>query len=253
MKTTRLFITSLRNEAVGFLLIVVLWGVASLFYPPYIIPSPLAVVTSISTYLPQDFSHHLWLTAFRTLTGFLLAFCAGTLIGTLAFLLGWTKPVNSLMVALQVLPGTILGVIFLLMFGIGSLTPILLVAFLTLPTLAINTVNGLSKRNVALEQYLTSIKSSRWGIVRYVYLPTLVPVIQSNLSVGMSLAVKVVVLGEFIGSQDGLGYLLNNARIFFNMKEVFFYLLVLLLFTLVFQALQSFLFSTLLKKYYYPE
>lgn len=253
MKTTRLFITSLRNEALGFLIIVAVWGVAALFYPPYIIPSPLAVVTNISSFLPQDFGHHLWLTASRTLTGFLLAFITGTLIGTLAFLKGWVKPMNSLMVALQVLPGTILGVIFLLMFGIGSLTPILLVAFLTLPTLAINTVNGLSKRNMALEQYLASLHSNRMGMVRYLYLPALVPVIQSNLSLGMSLAVKVVVLGEFIGSQDGLGYLLNNARIFFNMKEVFFYLLVLLLFTLVFQALQSFLFSTLLKKYYYPE
>jgi ABC-type nitrate/sulfonate/bicarbonate transport system permease component len=38
----------------------------------------------------------------------------------------------------------------------------------------------------------------------------------------MSMAVKVVVLGEFIGSQDGLGYLLNHARIVFDMKEVFF-------------------------------
>lgn len=253
MKTTRLFITSLRNESLGLFLVVAVWGVAALFYPPYIIPSPLAVVGNVSSFLPQGFGHHLWVTTYRTLTGFSLAFVWGTLIGMLAAIKGWVKPVNSLMIALQVLPGTILGVIFLLMFGIGSLTPILLVAFLTLPTLAINTVNGLAKQSVALEQYLTSIHSNRWGRVRYLYLPALVPVIQSNLSLGMSLAVKVVVLGEFIGSQDGLGYLLNNARIFFNMKEVFFYLLVLLLFTLIFQALQSFLFSTLLKKYYYPE
>jgi NitT/TauT family transport system permease protein len=253
MKATRLFISSLRNEVIGFLLIVALWGVGALFYPPYIIPSPLAVVMNAGSYLPQNFGQALWVTTYRTLTGFGLAFLGGTFIGTLAFIKGWIKPTNSLMVALQVLPGTILGVIFLLMFGIGSVTPILLVAFMTLPTLTINTVNGLMKRNVALEQYLLSIKSNRWGMIRYLYLPVLVPVIQSNLSLGMSLAVKVVVLGEFIGSQDGLGYLLNNARIFFNMREVFYYLLVLLLLTLVFQALQSFVFSTLLKKYYYPE
>ncbi len=253
MKATQLFISSLRNEVIGFLLVVAIWGVGTLFYPSYIIPSPLVVVMNVGSYLPQDFGHHLWVTTFRTLTGFALAFLGGTVIGTLAFIKNWIKPANSLMVALQVLPGTILGVIFLLMFGIGNITPILLVAFMTLPTLTINTVNGLAKRNVALEQYLLSIKTNRWGMIRFLYMPTLVPVLQSNLSLGMSLAVKVVVLGEFIGSQDGLGYLLNNARIFFNMKEVFFYLLVLLLLTLFFQALQSFLFSTLLKKYYYPE
>jgi ABC-type nitrate/sulfonate/bicarbonate transport system permease component len=63
----------------------------------------------------------------------------------------------------------------------------------------------------------------------------------------------VVVLGEFIGAQNGLGYLLNRARITFDMQEVFFYLLVLLSFTLVFQAAQSAFFSLFLQKYFYPE
>jgi NitT/TauT family transport system permease protein len=251
MKNTQHFITSLRNEAVGFILIIAVWGVASLFYPPYIIPSPLAVFTDFQSFLPEHFGFHLGMTLYRTAVGFGMAYVFGTLLGMLAFTKKWVKPVNSLMMALQVLPGVILGVIFLLMFGLGSTTPILLVAFLTLPTMTINTVNGLSKKDTVLEEYLVSIKSSRMGIARYIYLPALIPVLESNLSLGMSMAVKVVVLGEFIGTQDGLGYLLNNARIFFNMKEVFFYLVVLLLFTLIFQAVQSAVFATFFKKYYF--
>jgi NitT/TauT family transport system permease protein len=122
-----------------------------------------------------------------------------------------------------------------------------------LPTLAVNTLNGLQKRNEKLEEYLISIRSKKSAIFSNVYLPILVPVIQSNLSLGMGLAAKVVVLGEFIGAQDGLGYLLNNARIFINMKEVFFYLLILLVFSLLFQAAQSILFSVFFRKYYYAE
>jgi NitT/TauT family transport system permease protein len=225
--------------------------VAALFYPPYIIPSPLTVITDLPSYLPENFAYHLGITLYRTVIGFSLAYVAGTLLGILAFTKKWVKPLNSLMLALQVLPGVILGVIFLLMFGLGSATPILLVAFLTLPTMAINTVNGLARKDQVQEEYLISIKSSQLAIARYVYLPALVPVLESNLSLGMSMAVKVVVLGEFIGTQDGLGYLLNNARIFFNMKEVFFYLVVLLVFTLVFQAIQSAVFSVFFKKYYF--
>ena len=251
MKNTRPFITSLRNEAVGFLLILAVWGGVSLFYPPYIIPSPLTVVTDLGSYLPKHFGYHLGITLYRTLVGFGIAYIAGTLLGILAYAKKWVGPVNSLMLALQVLPGVILGVIFLLMFGLGSATPILLVAFLTLPTMTINTVNGLTKKDKVLEEYLLSIRSNSKGILRYIYIPALVPVLESNLSLGMSMAVKVVVLGEFIGTQDGLGYLLNNARIFFNMKEVFFYLVVLLLFTLLFQALQSAVFGIFLKKYFY--
>jgi len=253
MKPSRIFISSLLNEAFGVLLIIAVWEGVSLFYPSYIIPSPAAVVTGISALLTVDFAHHLWITACRIIAGFLIAFGIGTLSGVAAAVMKITKPVNSLMVALQVVPGTILGVVFLLMFGIGSSTPILLVAVLTLPTLAINTINGMAKRNIAQEEYLKTLQCSRWQVARLSYIPALIPVLQSNLSLGMSMAVKVVVLGEFIGSQDGLGYLLNHARIMFNMKEVFFYLLVLMLFTLLFQALQSSVFSTFLRKYYFPE
>jgi ABC-type nitrate/sulfonate/bicarbonate transport system permease component len=145
MKPSRIFISSLLNEVVGVLLITAVWAGISLFYPPYIIPSPASVVTGISAYLPGDFSHHLWITAYRVAAGFLIAFGTGTLSGVIAAILKWNKPLNSLMVALQVVPGTILGVIFLLMFGIGSATPILLIVVLTLPILAINTVNGSQK------------------------------------------------------------------------------------------------------------
>ncbi len=253
MKTSRIFITSLLNEAVGVLLILAVWAGASLFYPPYIIPSPMAILRGISTFLPVDFAHHLLTTVFRVAAGFLIAFGIGTLSGVIAAILKLNNSLNSLMVALQVVPGTILGVIFLLMFGIGSITPILLVAVLTLPTLAINTVNGLSKRNLKQEEYLKTLNCSRWQTICYSFIPSLVPVIQSNLSLGVSMAVKVVILGEFIGSQDGLGYLLNHARIMFDMKEVFFYLLVLMILTLLYQALQSTIFSVFFRKFYYQE
>lgn len=253
MKNSQTFITSLCSETAGALLLLAVWWAVTLVYPAYIIPSPWSVLTDVSQYLPSDFLYHAGITLYRTLAGFGLAMILGTLTGVLAVVKNWTRPVNSVMLALQVLPGTILGVIFLLMFGLGSTAPILLVAFLTLPTLAINTVHGLSKKSQKLEQYLCTLQAGKNEMFHYVFLPALVPTLQGNLSLGMGLAVKVVVMGEFIGAQDGLGYLLNNARILLNMKEVFFYLLFLLLGTLLFQAVQSLVFSRFFQKYYYPE
>jgi ABC-type nitrate/sulfonate/bicarbonate transport system permease component len=253
MKNTRGFITALQTEAIGFGLVLAIWAVAALFYPAYIIPSPVTVLTSSGSYLPDDFPHHVVVTLYRVFTGFALSLFIGTGVGLLAFGKKWNDPVNSVMLALQVLPGTVIGVIFLLMFGIGNTAPILLITALVLPTITVNTINGLAKRNQALEQYLQSIRSNRSTIIKNIYLPALVPIFQSNLSLGIGLATKVVVLGEFIGAQDGLGYLLNRAQITFNMKEVFFYLVILLLFTLVFQACQSMCFSVFLKKYFYSE
>jgi len=86
-------------------------------------------------------------------------------------------------------------------------------------------------------------------ILTHVYLPAIIPSAHSSLSLGFSLAIKVIVMGEYIAAQDGIGYLLNRAQVTLNMREVFFYLLVLFSLTLIFQIILSFFFSKILKKY----
>jgi NitT/TauT family transport system permease protein len=250
MKNIPNFISSLKNEALGTGIIFLIWSLSAMAYPAYVIPSPMEVLAGVTS-LPQGFEHHLWITLYRVLAGFTLSLAVGTSLGTLAFAQKWGGQLNALMLALQVLPGTVLGVVFLLVCGLGSAVPILLIIFMVLPTLAINTYNGLYTKNRQLEEYLFTLKGKRSFLISTVYLPALVPILQSNLSLGVSMAVKVVVLGEFIGAQDGIGYLLNNARIFLDMKAVFFYLLILLIFTLIFQTLQSFVFSKFFRKYFY--
>ena len=253
MKSMQLFITSLRNELLSILLLLVIWSVAALFYPAFIIPSPLTVFSEFGSFFTASFLQQLGLTMMRVLIGFFLSYILGTGLGLLAVSKKLENSMTAMMMALQVLPGTILGVIFVLMFGIGSVTPIVLILFLVLPTIVVNTVSGLSKRNTALEEYLATLKSSKSIFLRYSYLPALVPVFQSNFNLGFSLALKIVVLGEFIGSQDGLGYLLNHARLIFNMKEVFFYLIIILSITLLVQAIQSLFFSLTCKRYLFAE
>ena len=245
--------TAARNSIVGLALLVAIWFILAQFFPDYILPSPVAVLSTAPTYLDQAFAHHLLLTGYRVVVGFAIAFLAGTALGITAFMLHLTEFLNSFMVALQVIPGVILGVIFLLVLGIGSWVPIALVALLTLPTIAINTANGLAKRSVALEHYLLSAGGSRRHLVKHLYVPALIPTFQSNLSLGFGLSLKVVILGEFIGAQAGIGYLLNVAAIHFNMKAVLFYLGVALLATALFEVGQSLVFGMFLGKYFYPE
>jgi NitT/TauT family transport system permease protein len=237
----------------GLVLFFAAWFILALFFPAYIIPSPIAVFRDLTSYLPPNFWQHLALTLYRVLAGFVCALLLGSAIGILAFIFRKTQHLSSLMLTLEVIPGTILGIILLLALGLGSAVPIALATLLTLPAIAINTANALSKKNVALEQYLVSAGGGRRDLIRYLYLPALVPTSQSNLSIGFGLAIKLVILGEFIGAQDGIGYLLNVARIYFNMKEVFFYLTVVVVVSAVFQVLQGLLFSGSLRKYFYPE
>ena len=243
---------SLRNEAVGLGILLLVWSAAALFYPSYVLPSPWETFGSLRAALPPETGRHLLLTLWRVLAGLGLGLAAGMGLGALACALDWEGPFHSLMTGIQVLPGTVLGVILLLVCGAGSWMPILLVALLTLPTLAINTFHALKGRDRQMEEYLQTLHGRKIDALRWVYFPALVPALQSNLSLGVGLAVKVVVLGEFIGVQDGLGFLLNRARLFLDMKAVFVYLSILLLFSLVFQAARSLFFSTCMRKYFFP-
>lgn len=253
MRRWNRFSTIITSNTLGLLLLVGVWFLVALFFPPYILPSPVSVLQDIPAYLGRDIPHHVALTLYRVFVGFAGALLLGSALGIVAFVVGATQHLGTFMVALQVIPGTILGIIFLLVLGIGSGVPIALVAFLTVPTIAINTANALAKKNTVLEEYLISAGGRKADLVKYLYLPALVPTFQSNLTIGFGLSLKVVILGEFIGSQNGIGYLLNVARIYFNMGEVLFYLLVVLLVAALFQVSQSLLFALCLEKYFYPE
>ncbi len=253
-RSTRLpLYTAVRNNVIGLALLVGIWSILALFFPRYVLPSPVEVLAATPTYLNGALLPHLGITLYRVALGFALAFGIGTVLGVLAFAAHLTEHLNSFMVALQVIPGAILGVILLLVLGIGNKVPIALVALLTLPTIAINTANALSKRNVALEQYLLSTGARRRHLIRHLYVPALIPTFQSNLSLGFGLSLKVVILGEYIGAQEGIGYLLNVAAIHFDMRTVLFYLVVVLLLSALFEIAQNVVFAISLKKYFYPD
>ena len=253
MTRFRAFFTAIRNNLFALVLFLVVWAAASLFFPPYIVPSPLAVLRETPVYFQPAMLHHLVVTLYRISVGFIIAVCGGTLLAIIAAPLRKTAQLTTLMSLFEVLPGMIVGIIFLLIFGLGHGVPIGLVAFLTLPAIAINTSGGLAKKNRLLEDYLRSIGGTRRHMLRNIYLPVLVPTLQSNLTMGFSHALKIVILGEFIGSQDGIGYLLNVAKIYFNMNAVFFHLSIVLLLMLVFQVVQQLLFLLFLGKYFYAE
>jgi len=247
------YFSSIKHTIYALLLFLVLWWILSIMYPPYIIPSPFTVLKNITKYLDKDFFIHFSLSIYRTFTGFFIALILGTFLSLFTHS---SKMQNTFLIFLalfQVIPGTILGIIFLILSGIGSTTPIVLVASLTISTVYINATNVLLKRNENLEAVIKVFDGKNQELIRYLLLPTLVPITRSNLTLGMGLGLKVVVLGEFIGSQDGLGYLLNVARVYFQMDRVFFYLIVLLLFMVLYEFVINIIFIVFFQKYLYSE
>ncbi len=241
--------TAVRNSLLAFGLFLGLWALVSLFFDPYIVPSPVSVLARAGRYLTADFLGHLRATLARIGIGLSLSFVLGTATGITACLLGITGYAETLLLLFQVIPGTVLGIILLLVFGIGSTVPVLLIIALTVPLIAVNTANTLLKQDPQLKEVVLSFKGSARHLITDLYLPSLVPAMKTNLTAGFVFALKVVVLGEFIAAQNGLGHLLNVSRIYFDMEAVYFHLLVILLLIVLFQILVNTLFDLFFKRF----
>ncbi|HMA62658.1 MAG TPA: ABC transporter permease subunit [bacterium] len=249
MKHIKLFFSTIKKNLIAFLAFILIWQILSFFFPPYIVPSPIALLADLDNLITASLARHLEITLFRIITGFALAFVIGTLIGFVSSLLKIRESMQTILILFQVLPGTVLGIIFLLIFGQGSAVPIAMIVTLTTPLIAINTGNSLLNVNQELKNVVVSYGGKIVDVIRYVHLPALVPAMRSNLTVGLGFALKIVILGEFIAAEAGLGHLLNISKIYFNMRSVFFYLLTIVIIMLIFQILINLIFVIFFEKY----
>ncbi len=246
-----IFWNSIKKTLFGFIIFLIIWGVISQFFNASIVPSPLNVWASRQEILSAN---QVWLHYEITLTrlaiGFIISFLLGTVIGIISYYLKIHEYIEDLLSLLQVIPGVIIGTILLLFYSTGSVVPIGMIVIMITPIVASNTVNGLLDHTKELVEVVNVFGGGFKDIVANVYIPKLIPVFKMNTLVCSALSLKIIILGEFVGCDNGLGFLFNNARIFYNMTEVYFYLLIIITTAFFFQILVHALFLLLWKKYY---
>lgn len=137
---------------------------------------------------------------------------------------------------LQVVPGVIIGSFFILIYGVGSAVPIGMIIIMITPIVATNTVTGLLDHPKELVEVINVFGGNVFDIIKNVYIPKLYPVFKTNFLICTALSLKIIILGEFVGCDDGLGFLFNNARIFYNMVDVYSYLVMIILTAVAFQV-----------------
>lgn len=230
-----------------------LWAVLSLFFPVYVIPSPIEVLKASPEFLKPVFLSATGITLLRIFIGFAVSMLLGTGLATLFAGTRFSDQLNAMVQAFQVIPAVTVGVILVIVFGIGSTPPIILVTLMTMPLVFMNTLQALKFPDPKQVEYLDSIKADRKLRFATIMKPQIITITRTNLILGFSMASKIAITGEFIGSQDGLGYLLNKARLVFSMQEVFFYIFFFIVLTLSFQGVVELLYATSLRKYTYAD
>ncbi|HXT78540.1 MAG TPA: ABC transporter permease [Acetobacteraceae bacterium] len=148
------------------------------------------------------------LTVIGFLAGALPAVPLGFLIVTVPVM---QKTLYPFLVFLNVVPKIALVPLLLVWFGFGGLPKVIVAALLVFFPIMVDTITGFQSLDPRLFHISRSMGATRLQTLWYLRLPTALPYIFSGMKISIVLAVTVVIVSEFVGSNDGLGYLILRA------------------------------------------
>ena len=201
--------------------------------PKFVMPSP---VDTAETLLAGNYNWwtNVAVTATEIFGGYALALVVGVLLA-LAFT--WSKPLEALMmpllVSLNMIPKVALGPLIIVWFKYG-IVPNMLIAFsICVFPILLTTVRGLREVEPDLLDLVRTLRGSRWQPFTKIQLPGALPYIFSGMKVAAILAVAGAIVGEFLGSDKGLGYLMLQVQVTLDTAAMFMAVLLITLIGMV--------------------
>ena len=186
------------------------WQLMVIVYqmPAYLLPTPTAIAQVFIARLPELLNHG-WVTVYEMIAGYALAVAVAV---PLAIAITSSRAFNDLvmptMLFFQIVPKVAIAPLFLVWFGVGA-TPKILVAFLiSFFPIVLDAAVGLRSMSPEMHDLARSMGATRLQVFTRFRLPTSLPYLFSGLKVAATLAIAGTVVGEFVGADQGLGYLL---------------------------------------------
>ncbi len=202
-----------------------LWSalVALGHYPPFILPGPEAVLNKAFQVLADgSLLRHVRVTLFEVLAGLALGSAAAVAAGYLLARNEWFERILSpYLMAAQSVPIVALAPLLVIWFGFGLLSKVLVCALVVFSPMLIATIVGLRSAPSDLLDLMQVLHASRWDTFAKIEVPSALPVLFGGLRLSVTLAVVGAVVGEFVGAQEGLGFLVNLAKGLFDTPLMF--------------------------------
>lgn len=222
-------------------LFIIIWHLISLFYDPYLLPSPLEVYQRYLRLVEGGgLFHHLWATFAEAFGGFLV----GTLLALPCGYFMYRCPLldrimTPFVVGIQAVPIVALAPLLVIWFGFGIISKVLIAALVTFFPIVTNVVIGLKNIDPKLRELLKIMGADSNEVFWKLEVPSSLPVLFGGMKIGLTLAVIGAVVGEFAGSGVGLGYLVNLAKGMMDTPLIFVGLIFLALLGLSFYSVLS--------------
>lgn len=188
----------------------VIWELIVLAFeiPGYLLPPPTAIVRAMWENA-GSFSYHLSVTLLEAVLGFIVANAVGFGVGLLfAQSMVAERAMMPYAILLKTTPIIALAPLLVLWFGIGLLSKVVTAALISFFPIVVSATNGLRSVPQEAVDLLASLSASPWQVFRFMRFPYSLPYLFAALKISSSLSVVGAVVGEFVGANKGLGYVI---------------------------------------------
>ena len=200
------------------------WSVKAFKIPAYLLPGPSAVFTRLFTYYLL-----LWNNAVITMTEIVLGFGLTLLTAIPVGLVIALSPLSKqiLYPPIVLLPKIAVAPLFLVWLGFGMESKVLLTVLMTFFPLLIASISGFQILDTRLLYLTKSMGASAWHTFRFLRVPAALPVIFSGIKTSATIAATAAIVAEFVGANQGLGYVLLKGTSTMDIELTFAVLVVL--------------------------
>ena len=197
--------------------------------PEFLVPAPSAIGRALVAGLTSRlYLEHFWITFYESLLGFLIAAAAGIACGTIiAQFRVVERTLYPYLVALQTLPKIAIAPLLIVWLGFGLSSKVVIAALVAFFPILVNVIVGLKTVDAAKLDLMRSLDASRWQTFRHVAFPNALPFVFAGLDIAIVFSVLGAIVGEFVGSQRGLGNLILQFHTSLDIAGMFAVLLLL--------------------------
>lgn len=225
----------LLGQLAIFVFIVAGWQISAMtgFIDPFFFGSPWGICVRLYTWAMEGTAYgsfwlQIWVTLEESILGFIVGvssgIVAGVLLGEIPYL---AEVVGPYIKIVNALPRIVLGSIFVMWLGLGLPSKVLLAAVLVFFVVFFNAFQGVRSVDRNLISNARILGASRLQVVRHVVFPSAMTWIIASLHVALGFSIIGAIVGEFLGSQRGLGLVIATAQNTFDANGVFGAMLVI--------------------------
>lgn len=197
----------------------------------FIYSSPSKVIkTIVLLYKQNNLFNNIWVTVYETIISFSLATILGTLIAIILWYSNFLyKVIDPYLTILNSLPKVALGPIIIILCGANINSIIIMALLISLIITISNVYSGFINTDKNRIKLMKSFNANKYQILKYLVIPYNYHIIINSLKINVGMSLVGVIMGEFLVSKSGIGYLINYGSQVFNLNLVFAGIFILLI------------------------